>query len=84
MMQDGLGETFWDVHGVEIGACPIFNIFYRPVKTKPTGIFFYALDAVGRSVREELGERERHTRGIHSNGFLERFTDGLGVEFKVK
>ena len=27
MMQNGIGENFWDAHGVEIGACAIFNIF---------------------------------------------------------
>ena len=27
MMQNGLGESFWDAHGVEIGACTIFKDF---------------------------------------------------------
>ena len=25
MMQNGLGESFWDAHGVEIGPCTIFK-----------------------------------------------------------
>ena len=29
MMQNGLGESFWDAHGVEIGACAIFDNFRR-------------------------------------------------------
>ena len=28
-MQNGLGESFWDAHGVEIGACAIYDNFRR-------------------------------------------------------
>ena len=33
MMQNGLGESFWDAHGVEIGACTDFMFFLQLAKT---------------------------------------------------
>ena len=32
MMQNGIDESFWDAHGVEIGACAIFHDFGAVVK----------------------------------------------------
>ena len=29
MMQNAVNESFWDAHGVEIGACAIFDNFRR-------------------------------------------------------
>ena len=37
MMQNGLGESFWDAHGVEIGACAIFEHFAPSGKIDGTG-----------------------------------------------
>ena len=40
MMQNGLGASFWDAHGVEIGSCAIFDHFAvlpNPVKFAAAG-----------------------------------------------
>ena len=37
MMQNGLGESFWDAHGVEIGAGAIFGHFAPSDKIDGTG-----------------------------------------------
>ena len=40
MMQNGLGESFWNAHGVEIGPCAIFDnlaVLPDPVKFAAAG-----------------------------------------------
>ena len=37
MMQNAVNESFWDAHGVEIGACTIFDHFDGSGKIYGTG-----------------------------------------------
>ena len=37
MMQNAVNESFWDAHGVEIGACAIFDHFDGSGKIDGTG-----------------------------------------------
>ena len=40
MMQKRIDESFWDAHGVEIGACANFEYFARSDKICPEDKFF--------------------------------------------
>ena len=40
VMQNAVNESFWDVHGVEIGPCAFFEHFARSDKICPEGNFF--------------------------------------------
>ena len=47
MMQNGLGESFWDAHGVEIGPCAIFEHFAPSGKIDGTGNKNDRIDSLG-------------------------------------
>ena len=54
MMQNGLNESFWDAHGVEIGPCANFDPKSRNPRNFLGSVIFACPDLDAKSVSEAL------------------------------